>query len=98
MGAKNGSEYRRLTNVWYDISPVAPMSKEYNGYPCQKPIALMERIITVFSNKGDTVLDFFCGSGTTGIACQNLNRKFILADNSEEAINLSLERINKKLT
>lgn len=65
MGEKNGQENRALTNVWYDISPIVPWSKERNGHPTQKPLQLMERIIKIFTNENDLVLDFCAGSGTT---------------------------------
>ena len=77
MGKKNGQECRALTNVWYDISPIVPWSKERNGHQTQKPLKLMERCVTIWTNKGDTVLDFTMGSGTTGEACVKLGRKFI---------------------
>jgi site-specific DNA-methyltransferase (adenine-specific) len=76
MGSKNGQENRALTNVWYDISPIVPWSKERNLHPTQKPLQLMERIITIFTNEDDRVLDFCMGSGTTGVACKNLDRDF----------------------
>ena len=76
-GRKNGSEYRRLSNVWTDISPVCYKSKEYLGNDCQKPLKLMERCVKLWTNEDDTVLDPFMGSGATGEACQNLNRNFI---------------------
>ena len=50
---------------------------EVNLHPTQKPVALMEYLIKTYTNEGETVLDFTMGSGTTGVACKNLNRKFI---------------------
>lgn len=96
MGKKNGSEYRRLSNVWSDIGPVSPMSKENCGYPAQKPQKLIERLLKVFSNEGDLVLDCFCGSGTTGVSCSKLKRKFILSDNEERAFEITKERIKNE--
>ena len=55
MGKKNGQECRALTNVWYDISPIVPWSPERNGHPTQKPLQLMERCVTIWTNEGDTV-------------------------------------------
>ena len=94
-GLKNGSEYRVISNVWTDISPVSPLSKEYTGYSCQKPIKLYERIIRLFSNENDLCIDYCCGSGGFGVACKNLNRKFILNDNNKKAFNITKMRIKK---
>lgn len=93
MGKKNGQECRALTNVWYDISPIVPWSKERNGHPTQKPLQLMERCVTIWTNEGDTVLDFTMGSGTTGEACKNLNRKFIGIEKEEEYFKIAKERL-----
>ncbi len=56
------------------------------GYPTQKPLGILRRIITASSNPGDLVLDFFAGSGTTGAAAAELGRDFLLVDNNEEAL------------
>jgi site-specific DNA-methyltransferase (adenine-specific) len=66
-----------LSDVWTDIPALPHNSKEKVDHPTQKPLKLMERIVTLFTNEGDTVLDFCMGSGTTGVACKNLNRNFI---------------------
>lgn len=66
-----------LSDVWTDISALPHNSKEKTEHPTQKPIKLMERIIEMSSNEGDTVLDGCMGSGSTGVACLNLNRNFI---------------------
>jgi DNA modification methylase len=84
------------TDVW-DISVIHAMSKERVGYPTQKPEALLERIIKASSNEGDTVADFFLGSGTTAVVCKELNRKFIGCDINERAIKITNERLNAKL-
>jgi len=68
-------------------------SKEKTGYPTQKPIKLLNRIIAVHSRPGDTVLDFFAGSGTTGEAAVRAQRKFILIDSSEAAARLMADRL-----
>lgn len=83
IGRKNGCEFRKLTNVWQDISPIVPWSPERVQHPTQKPVQLLERIINIFTNEGDTVLDLFAGSGTTGIACMKLGRKCILIEQDE---------------
>jgi DNA modification methylase len=67
-------------NIWVDIPPVASQSKERLGYPTQKPLVLLERIITASSNPGDIVLDPFCGCGTALVAAQKLNRRWIGID------------------
>ncbi len=81
-----------LSDVW-EIPYLNPKAKERVGYPTQKPILLLERIIELVTNEGDTVLDPFCGSGTTLVASQILKRKFIGLDQSEEAIELSKQRL-----
>lgn len=94
MGKKNGQQNRALTNVWYDISPIVPWSKERNGHPTQKPLQLMERCVKLWTNPGDTVLDFTMGSGTTGVACKNLGRHFIGIEQDKEWLHFANERIN----
>jgi site-specific DNA-methyltransferase (adenine-specific) len=93
MGCKNGEQNRALTNIWYDISPIVPWSKERNEHPTQKPLALMERLITVFTNEHDVVLDFTMGSGTTGVACKQLNRGFIGIELDEQYFSIAKQRI-----
>jgi hypothetical protein len=80
-------------NIWTDIKPVQSQAKERLGYPTQKPIALMERIINASSNKGDVVLDAFCGCGTTLVAAQKLNRKWIGVDISPTACRVMGQRL-----
>ena len=94
LGLKNGCEYRALSNVWTDISPIVPWSSERVKHPTQKPLMLMERIITIFTNEGDTVLDFTMGSGTTGVACKNLNRNFIGIELDKEYFDIAKERLS----
>lgn len=64
-----------------------------NLHPTQKPVALMEYLIKTYTNEGDTVLDFTMGSGTTGVACKNLNRNFIGIEKDENYFNIAKERI-----
>jgi site-specific DNA-methyltransferase (adenine-specific) len=94
LGAKNGQECRALSNVWTDISPIVPWAKERVAHPTQKPIQLMERIITIFSNENDLVLDCFAGSGSTGVAAKNLNRDFIMIEKDDEYHKIILKRLN----
>lgn len=93
MGTKNGEECRALSNVWTDISPLVPWSKERVSHPTQKPLQLMERIITIFSNENDLILDCFAGSGSTGVAAKNLNRNFILIEKDENYFNIISDRL-----
>ena len=74
-----------------------PKAKERVGYPTQKPILLLERIIELVTDEGDIVLDPFCGSGTTLVAAQLLNRKYIGIDISKQAIELSNKRLKKPI-
>lgn len=66
-------------------------------HPTQKPVALMEYLIKTYTNKGEIVLDFTMGSGTTGVACANLNRDFIGIEKEEEYFQISQDRIARKL-
>jgi len=72
------------TDTWWQTI-VPTRGKERTGYPTQKPLAILRRIILASSNPGDLVLDFFAGSGTTGAACLELGRRFILVDNNPQA-------------
>ena len=72
-----GSKGTRLYDWFSDIQLVKNVSKEKTGHPCPIPVALMERIILLTTNEGDTVCDPFIGGGTTAIACLNTNRNFI---------------------
>ena len=81
-----------LGDVW-EIPYLNPKAKERIGYPTQKPILLLERIIEISSNQGDIVLDPFCGSGTTLVAAKLLKRQGIGIDISPEAIKITKERL-----
>lgn len=83
-----------LGDVW-DIPFLNPKAKERTGYPTQKPLSLLERIIKLTTNEGDCVLDPFCGSGTTLVAAQSLRRTAIGIDVSEEAVALSKRRLSE---
>jgi DNA modification methylase len=75
-------------NVWTDISPINSRAAERLGYPTQKPLALLERIISASSNPGDIVLDPFCGCGTTVDAAQNLQRHWLGIDITTLSVDL----------
>ena len=83
-----------LSDVWTDIPALPHNAKEKVDHPTQKPIKLMERIISLFTNEGDTILDFCMGSGSTGVACKNLNRNFIAIEKDLNYFNISKERLN----
>lgn len=93
LGLKNGCEFRALSNVWTDISPIVPWSKERVNHPTQKPVQLMKRCVELWTNKGDLILDFTMGSGSTGVACKELDRRFVGIDNNEEYVNIAKERL-----
>ena len=80
--------------IWDDIQPVSAHSKEKLGYPTQKPLALLERIIKASSNEGDVVLDPFCGCGTAVVAAEKLGRKWIGIDITHLAISLIKKRLH----
>ena len=84
----------RRPDDWWQI-PVVPSVKESLGYPTQKPEALLEKIIKASSNKGDLVLDAFCGGGTTLVVAQKLGRSWIGVDISPSAISLIKKRLSK---
>lgn len=92
-GAKKGVP---LSDVWA-IPYLNPKAKERTGYPTQKPILLLERIIKIASNEGDLVLDPFCGSGTTLVAANLLNRRAIGIDVSENAITIAQQRLENPI-
>jgi site-specific DNA-methyltransferase (adenine-specific) len=79
------------TDTWWHTI-VATNGQEKTGYPTQKPLGVINRILRASSNPGDTVLDFFAGSGTTGASCLAFGRKFILIDNNPEAIAVMARR------
>ncbi len=85
---------RPYANLWTDI-PIA-LGKEKTGYPTQKPVTLLERIIKASSNKNDIVLDPFCGCATTCVAAEKLNRQWVGIDVSFKAYELVKERLTKE--
>lgn len=87
------STERQIDNVWR-IRALQPANKEEKvDYDTQKPVDLIERILSASTNEGDLVADFFCGSGTTGIAAERLGRRWILADLGRFAIHTSRKRL-----
>jgi site-specific DNA-methyltransferase (adenine-specific) len=86
---------KRPTDVWWNTI-VPTNGREKTGYPTQKPLAILERIIKVHTNRGDVVLDFFAGSGTTGAAAEKHGRGYVLIDESEQAVRVMRERLGVK--
>ncbi|WP_287231503.1 DNA methyltransferase [Microcystis sp. Msp_OC_L_20101000_S702] len=82
-----------LTNLWNDIPPINSQASERLGYPTQKPEALLERIIKASSNKGDIILDAYCGCGTTIAVAERLERNWIGIDITYQSISLMLKRL-----
>ena len=82
-----------LSDSWEDIL-LRSNDNERVGYPTQKPVELLERVIKASSNQGDVVLDPFCGSGTRLRAAKTLDRKYIGIDQNPEAIRISENRLN----
>ena len=82
---------------WWEIQPIMPASKERTGYPTQKPLALLRRIILASSNMGDTILDPFCGCATTCVVADALDRKWAGIDISSKAAELVRQRIDDSL-
>jgi site-specific DNA-methyltransferase (adenine-specific) len=82
------------TDVWWHTI-VSPTGKEKTGYPTQKPVGILRRIIQASSKPGDVVLDFFAGSGTTGFVAHELGRRFILVDQNPESIEVIKQRLPK---
>ena len=89
----NEQEGRKASDVWTDIAPLQASAAEKLGYPTQKPLALLERIIESSSSEGDLVLDPFCGCGTAVHAAQTLKREWIGIDITHLAISLIEKRM-----
>ncbi len=92
VGPEKAARGKTPTDVWWQTI-VSPQGREKTGYPTQKPLRLIERIVRVHSNPGDRLLDFFAGSGTLGAAAHGLGRDAVLIDNHPEAIALMADRL-----
>ena len=86
-----------VDNVWTDISPINSQASERVGYPTQKPLALLDRIIRASSNEGDVVLDPFCGCATACVAAENLGRQWVGIDISPKAVELVNVRLQQSM-
>ncbi len=92
VGAEKAARGKTPTDVWWHTI-VSPTGNEKTGYATQKPLGILERIVRVHSDPGDLVLDFFAGSGTTGEAAAKNNRRFLLIDESPEAVAVMRRRL-----
>jgi site-specific DNA-methyltransferase (adenine-specific) len=91
VGPEKAARGKLPTDVWWHTI-VTTNGKEKTGYPTQKPLGVINRIVTASSNPSDLVLDFFAGSGTLGESCLRLGRRFILVDNNPEALQVMRKR------
>ena len=92
VGKEKAARGKTPTDVWWHTI-VPTNGKEKTGYPTQKPLGILERILRVHTNPGDLVVDFFAGSGTTGDAAARLGRDFVLIDSSPDAAQTMAERL-----
>ena len=86
-----------VQNLWDDITQIGAHAQERTGYPTQKPLALLERIIAASSNEGDVVLDPFCGCATACVAADKLNRRWVGIDISPKAVELVNMRLQQTM-
>ncbi|MCZ2110751.1 MAG: site-specific DNA-methyltransferase, partial [Dehalococcoidia bacterium] len=91
VGPEKAARGKTPTDTWWHTI-VPTNGREKTGYPTQKPLGILRRIVRASSNRGDLVLDFFAGSGTTGAAAAELGRRFLLADDNPEAIEVMRRR------
>ena len=84
----------KIPEDWWTIPVINSQSKERTGYPTQKPLALLKRIILASSNEGDIVFDPFCGCATTCVAAQQLGRRWIGIDVEKQAVGILIERLS----
>lgn len=95
VGKKKAKRGKFPTDTWWHTI-VGTNSKEKTGYPTQKPVGVLRRIVAASSIPGDLVMDFFAGSGTVGEVCLELGRHFILVDNNPQAIDVMQRRFEGK--
>jgi DNA modification methylase len=92
VGPEKAARGKLPTDVWW-MTIVPPGSAERTGYPTQKPVRLLERIVAASSRPGDLVLDPYAGSGTTGVAAARLGRRWLLVDRNPAAVEIARERV-----
>jgi len=95
VGKEKAARGKLPTDTWWHTI-VGTNSKEKTGYPTQKPVGILKRIISASSNPGDLVMDFFAGSGSVGEVCMALERRFVLIDNNPQAIEVMRKRFANK--
>ncbi len=93
VGPEKAARGKLPTDTWWHTI-VATNGKEKTGYPTQKPLGILNRIVRASSNPGDLVLDFFAGSGAIGESCLTLGRRFILVDNNPQALQVMAKRFS----
>jgi site-specific DNA-methyltransferase (adenine-specific) len=92
VGPEKAARGKRLTDTWW--STIVPTSgRERTGYPTQKPLSILRRIVRASSPPGGLVADFFAGSGTTGVAAAEAGRRFLLVDSNAEAVEVMRGRL-----
>ena len=92
VGPEKAARGKTPTDVWWHTI-VSPTGKERTGYPTQKPLGVLERIVRVHSRPGALVADFFAGSGTWGVAAARNGRDYLLVDSSAEAVDVMAKRL-----
>ena len=92
--AEKAARGKTPTDTWWH-TVVPTNGSERTGYPTQKPLAILTRIVLASSRPGDAVLDFFAGSGTTGVAAAQEGRGFVLVDSSPEAVRITCDRLDR---
>lgn len=100
IGEQHKTSMKRGANYIQEFCNYPKKTIEFNSqkatvHPTQKPVSLMEYLVKTYTHEGDTVLDFTMGSGTTGVACANLNRNFIGIERDKSYFDIAVERINK---
>lgn len=95
VGPEKAARGKPPTDTWW-MTIVPTNGRERTGYPTQKPVKLLERIVAASSNRGDLVADFFCGSGTTGVAAKRLGRRYLLVDENPTAIEIAGRRLGEE--
>jgi site-specific DNA-methyltransferase (adenine-specific) len=97
VGPEKAARGKLPTDVWW-MTIVPPGSAERTGYPTQKPVRLLERILAASSRPGDLVLDPYAGSGTTGVAAARLGRRWLLVDREPVAVRIARDRLAREPT
>lgn len=97
VGKEKAARGKTPTDVWWHTI-VPTNGKERVGYPTQKPLGVLERILKVHTKPGDRILDFFAGSGTTGAAAMNLGRDCVLIDSNPQAVEIMRSRLSAAIS